>query len=774
VRPLLLLVLLLQGAPELHVSVDQDRVAVGEELVYTVRAVSHSSDPMDVSVAPLNGFEIISRSERTEVSLTGGPTRTTVLELRLRALRPGRWPIGPARAAQGRQVTEAAALVIDVAANGVAAAPALNPRLRTLLERAPPPPRGKAAVALVVSADTVSIGEQIDVVTAAWFPRDLRLQLRRPPTLQPPVIDGVWSYPQAAPAGIAATRNIEGSAYDLFVSHQVVFPLVAGSIVIPGAMLKYSTPLALQFFSQEERFALTSRPETLLVRPLPTAGKPRDFTGAIGSGLKVERRVTPPTARPGEGVAVELALSGEGNAALWPPPEVRWPTRARAYVDRVEEQVSTKEGRVGGLKTFRYLVVPDSSGPLALPAVSYTYFDLAARGYRTASLLASSLPVAVDGETPTSMALPPELLAGVSPPLVSRVVRVIPLWLWIAIFALPPLLVVGRGKARFRRKRRPAPPQTGLRAAEERLDAVVRELVPDPDQRSRTGVAAAVRAAGADVETASRVAAVRDRLLARRYGPPGPSVEDNALISEVEELVSRLGGSLRGWRGPAVTLALLVAFGTLRVAAQTPAPEGLYDAGALRAAAEGFGRRAELEPDVPAHWYNLGAAYYRLGAKGRATAAWIRARRLAPREPTIVRAMRLTPFPDETSSRWLWSPPVTPQELLLFGALGWIVGWFGWVWRPRVRERWSILLAFSAMAALAAVGLQVWYDRPVAVVLDSTTLRLSPHGRAPAIGPLDPGGAVRILRRGPGWTLVRAPGAREGWVASDAIAAING
>jgi hypothetical protein len=774
VRPLLLLVLLLQGAPELHVSVDQDRVAVGEELLYTVRAVSHSSDPMDVSVAPFNGFEIISRSERTEVSLTGGPTRTTVLEIRLRALRPGRWPIGPARAAQGRQVTEAAALVIDVAASGVASAPALNPRLRTLLERAPPPPRGKAAVALVVSPDTVSIGEQIDVVTAAWFPRDLRLQLRRPPTLQPPVIDGVWSYPQAAPAGIAATRNIEGSAYDLFVSHQVVFPLVAGSIVIPGAMLKYSTPLALQFFSQEERFALTSRPETLLVRPLPTAGKPHEFTGAIGSGLKLERRVTPPTARPGEGVAVELALSGEGNTALWPPPDVRWPNSARAYVDRVEEQVSTNEGRVGGLKTFRYLVVPDSSGPLALPAVSYSYFDLAARGYHTASLPASSLPVAVDGEAPTSMALPPALLAGVSPPLVSRLARVIPPWLWIAIFALPPLLVLRRGKARFRRKRRPAPPQTGLRAAEERLDAMVRELVPDPDQRSRTGVAAAVRAAGADVETASRVAAVRERLLARRYGPPGPSVEDTALISEIEELVRRLGGSLRGWRGAAVTLALMVAFGTLRVAAQTPAPEGLYEAGALRAAAEGFARRAELEPYVPAHWYNLGAAYYRLGAKGRATAAWVRARRLAPREPTIVRAMRLTPLPDEISSRWLWSPPVTPQELLLVGALGWIVGWLGWVLRPRVRERWSILLVFSALAGLAAVGLRVWYDRPVAVVLDQTTLRLSPHGRAPAISPLDPGGAVRILRRRPGWTLVRAPGAREGWVASDAIAAING
>ena len=72
---------------------------------------------------------------------------------------------------------------------------------------------------------------------AAWFPRDLRLQLRRPPTLQPPVIDGVWSFPQATPSGIAATRRIRGGWYDLFVSHQVVFPLVPGLIAVQAAGL---------------------------------------------------------------------------------------------------------------------------------------------------------------------------------------------------------------------------------------------------------------------------------------------------------------------------------------------------------------------------------------------------------------------------------------------------------------------------------------------------------------------------------------------------------
>ena len=768
-----LLLALVQAAPELHVSVDQDRIPVGEEVLYTVQAVSHSSQPMDLSIAALNGFEIISRSERTEVSFSGGPIRTTTLEMRLRAVRPGRWPIGPARAAQGREVTEATAVVVDVAPSAAAAAPALNPRLRTLLERAPLPPRGKAAVALVVSADTVNVGEQVDVVTAAWFPRDLRLQLRRPPTLQPPVINGVWSYPQSAPAGIAATRNIGGSAYDLFVAHQVVFPLVAGTIAVPGAMLKYSTPLALQFFSQEERFALSSAPETLLVRALPALGRPANFSGAVGSALKLERRVSPPTAHAGEGVAVELALTGEGNTALWPPPEVKWPRNVRAYVDRVAEQVSTTEGRVGGVKTFRYLVVPDSAGPLTLPAVNYTYYDLAARGYRSAGVAPAALPVTASGESAASVALPPALLPAASPSITWRVARAVPDWGWVALFLVPPLMIVMRGRRIFRRRLPPAPPGPGLRAVEERLDALVHGLVPDPDQRSRVGLAAAVRAAGADVETAARVAAIRERLLARRYGPPGHPSEDSTLASEVDQLVRRLGGSLRGWGGPIASIMLILNLFGGGVAAQAPAPEGLYEAGALRAAAEGFSRRAELEPAVAAHWYDLGATYYRLGAKGRASAAWIRARRLAPREPTIIRALRLTPAPDAASARLAWSAPVTADELLILGALGWLAGWIGWILRPRLRDRWTILLVFAALAAVSGFGLRAWYRRPIAVVLDQTTLRLSPHGRAPAVGPVEAGGAVRMLRHDRGWVLVRA-GSREGWVASDAIAAIGG
>jgi hypothetical protein len=772
---LLLALALVQGTgPSLEATVDEERVSVGEDLRYTLRAVSHSPLPMHVTIAPFTGLEIVSRSERSEVSMGHGPTRTTVLEVRLRAVRPGRWQLGPARAMQGRDTVEAPAVIVDVTASRAATASTLSPRLRGLLDRARPPVAGQAAVDLIVSAHSVRVGEQVDVVTAAWFPRDLRLQLRRPPTLQPPVIDGVWSYPQATPAGIAATRSIGGRWYDLFVAHQVVFPLLPGTVVVPRATLKYSTPVALQFFSQEERYALSSKAATLTVAALPEAGRPAGFSGAIGAGLSLERRVSPQVARVGEGVMVELALSGEGNTALWPAPDLHWAPGARAYSDKVEERVGVTEGRVGGAKTFRYLVVPDSAGTLTLPAVSYPYFDLAAGHYLAAALPGAAIPVSPGGGATSSTALPPPLMHPRGPGLDWRLGRALPNWAWLLVLVAPPMLVALRRRIHLPRRRRGAAPLGDLRAAEEELEAVVRTLVPDPERRTGAGLAAAVRAAGADSALAMRIAAVRERLLARRYGPSAGGPEDAALAGEARDIATRLGGSLRGWTGRGVAaVPIALALWSSGLLAQAPSPEALYEQGSLSAAADEFAHRAEREPVVAAHWYNLGAAYYRLGQDGRARAAWLQARRLAPRSSSVAQALRMTPPPDATSARWSWTPPVSAEELLVLGALGWIAGWLGWTLRPLVRERWLILLVFSAATLGAGLALRSWLREPLAIVLNRSTLRLSPHGLAPSIAALESGSAVRILRRSPGWVMVEAPGSQRGWLADEAVAAVG-
>ena len=140
----------------------------------------------------------------------------------------------------------------------------------------------------------------------------------------------VWSYPQSAPAGIAATRSIGGRWYDLFIAHQVVFPLLPGRVVIPRATLKYSMPVALQFFSQEERFALDSRADTLRSGRFPRTGarsaSPAPSARRSGSSGGSHRA----SARVGEAVAVELALSGRRqHRRSGPRPSPAGPRRPR-------------------------------------------------------------------------------------------------------------------------------------------------------------------------------------------------------------------------------------------------------------------------------------------------------------------------------------------------------------------------------------------------------------------------------------------------------------
>ncbi|HEX2451660.1 MAG TPA: BatD family protein [Gemmatimonadales bacterium] len=766
--------LLLQGAkPELKASVDREHLSLGDDLVYSVQAISRSTAPLRILVPTISGFEIIGRSERSSVSHFGGSSRSTTLELRLRALKPGKWAIGPARAVQGGEEVVAPAVTVRVDDLPGATAVAANPALRALLERAPPPAAaGQPAVSLALSSHRGAVGDQIDVLTAAWFPRELRVRLRRPPTLQPPVIEGVWSYPQPVPPGIAATRTVGGTLYDLFVAHQIAFPLRPGRIVVTPAVLKYSVPLALQFFSQEERYTLASAPETLSVVATPIDGRPAGYAGAVGRALRLVRTVEPPTAVPGEPVSVAFELSGEGNPALWPAPELTWPEGVRSYPDGTDERLQVTQGRLGGTKTFRFTVVPDSSGTLALPGAQYAYYDVGEAGFRMATLAGDRLVVAAGSEAKASRPPPPPPQPMRGAPWPWRVRGALPDWAWSAFGLVPPLALLGR---RLRARRRPSRPATrapDVATLENEVEALVRTLAPNADALGEGGLVAALRAAGLDPEPAARLVRLRDRLRELRYGPLAGSVPPD--LAADARLLLDLFRPQAGGRWGAIAAAAALAVGALGagitpVQAQASDPVRLYVAGSLHAAASGFLRQLDQNPQDPATWYNLGATYYRLGLDGRAAAAWLQAHRLAPRNRTVNRALDLVPPPESGSATRIWMPPISWPELGMIALPVWALGWALLAWRPRRRDLGVALVLLGVLTGAAAFALRARERRPVAIVLSLTPLQLSPHERAPTITPLEPGTAVMLLRRQAGWSMVNAPGGRLGWLPNDSM-----
>ena len=741
----------------------------------------------------------------TEVAFSGGSgsMRTTIRELQLRAQQPGALLIGPVRARQGGSIvaTDPILVTVDSAADRMTAT--LSPLARSLLESTPAPVSRRSdrvALTMLVPSDTVFAGQQVDLIAAAWIPRELGERMRRPPLLTLATPEGVWAYPTATSSGAALSRQVNGRWMDLFIAHQVVFPLTAGRLAVPPASVEYALPVTFSFFSREERYTLRSDSIAITVLPLPPANPP---TNVVGERLSLDLQIDPPSMRVGEPVDAAITISGVGNVALWPPPDpgLRWPTGFRSYPAQTEMRLATEAGRIAGTKTFHFLAVPDSSGNFVLPEVRYPYFDATAGRYEVVTAPARALAIAPGAEPRAARVLPP-LLPARGEQLADRLSGQLEWRGWLALLLLPPLVAW----AASRRRRRPSAVAAATRGLaltplgrlEREFLAVLSSYVSDPFARDGDGLAQALRAAGVDSAVADHVKRLRDRLRAARYGPRG--LGDSAeLAAEIEQVLRVLGATSdahahaggRHTRPTSVSVVLAIMMVGAQHAAplhsqtvplpistqtpptQTPSAEALFEAGALRAAADSFAARAAREPRDAAHWYNLGATLYRAGADGKATAAWIRAARLAPRDPAIRRALRLLPAPDPVTEQMLTVGWATPVEWGLVAGIGWVLLWL----TVAVGGRRRVVLALCAVGALGAaiLGALEWRrrDQPVAVVIaDAAPVRAAPYGGASAAATVQAGGALLVGRGYGPWVEVHRSDGIHGWVLGVEIAGL--
>jgi oxygen tolerance protein BatD len=778
--------LLVQGsAPDITASVDRTRITVGDQVTLTVEVRVSGGESPRLELPPLDGFSVLGTREAADVSLQGvnGLMRTAVRALTLQAERPGRLVIGPVRVRVGDRVaaTEPLTIVVDSAA--AFSATTLSPVARSLLAGAALPLRGdQVALSIVLPERPLRIGQQLDLLLAAWFPRDLRTRLRRPPQLTLQTPQAVWALPPSAPSDVVLSRQVRGRWMDLYAVHQVLFPLSPGRIVVPPSSMTYAVPMSFSFFSTEERYSLTTDSTPFTVLPLPAAGRSEDDQGVVAADLHLDIATTPSEARVGEPVELAVTLRGTGNPSLWPPPALRLPPALRSYSGETTTRIGALEGRVGGTKTFRYMLVPDSAGAFLLPAVRYPYFDSDAGDYRVLTAGARSIVATPGGDPQASRPLPPLLPAGARP-WADRVAGALGLAGWLAIVLLPPAFVWWRSRRRVPVATPAAAPIEGTRLGdlERQFLKLLTARVADAPAREGTGLVRALQVAGVDRSVALHVVRVRDRLRAARYGPRG--VEDfKSLQSELEQVLRSLESERIGRRsrasGLGASLAVLLSFCAAGAAVRAQGmenvtgAEALYRAGALRAAADSFAARAAADTLNPAHWYDLGAALYGSGADGKAVAAWVTAQRLAPRNAVIRHARTLLPAPDAITEDLLEVGPVTPGECALVAAALWVACWGALL----LSRRRAIAAVLGVLALGAAVFGQVERHRrarPVGVIVSAATpVRAAPYGSASASIVLGPGVAVLVEDQfnGGQWLRVRRPDGVQGWVQAGQVA----
>ena len=137
---------------------------------------------------------------------------------------------------------------------------------------------------------------------------------------------------------------------------------------------------------------VTAGKRTIDVKPLPSNGKPNDFSGAVGS-FEFNITSNKNTLKATEAFDLKLEISGKGNLKLFKLPKPNLPSALEVYEPEHSEKVSTSLSGMRGSISDTYTIVPNAQGQYPIPTVSFSYFDLNTETYKT--LTSNELVVSV-------------------------------------------------------------------------------------------------------------------------------------------------------------------------------------------------------------------------------------------------------------------------------------------------------------------------------------------------------------------------------------------
>lgn len=115
----------------------------------------------------------------------------------------------------------------------------------------------------------------------------------------------------------------------------------------------------------------------LRVRPLPAAGRPASFSGAIGT-FRLTGRLSPTVVRPGDITTLTLDLFGEGWLGSAVPPEPAVTSLFKTYPakETLREPLHV---------TTEQVLIPATTNATRIAAVSFSFFNPASERYETTS-----------------------------------------------------------------------------------------------------------------------------------------------------------------------------------------------------------------------------------------------------------------------------------------------------------------------------------------------------------------------------------------------------
>jgi hypothetical protein len=190
------------------------------------------------------------------------------------------------------------------------------------------------------------------------------------------------------------TEIYKGQSYNVAdMKQSILFPEHAGNITIdPMSMIFVVREAAAssdpfdQFFGagsyNDVNYKIKSVPVIVHVKPLPQAGKPDGFGGAVGR-FSISNSIDKNELKSNEPLNYKIKVTGTGNIKLLKPFNPEFPPDFEKYDPKTEDAMAVKDNGVSGSRTYTYLVIPRHEGNFNIPPLKFSYFDPSTEKYVT-------------------------------------------------------------------------------------------------------------------------------------------------------------------------------------------------------------------------------------------------------------------------------------------------------------------------------------------------------------------------------------------------------
>lgn len=208
--------------------------------------------------------------------------------------------------------------------------------------------------------------------------------------LDNPKYNNFWS--QEMPVTKYSVQNgiYEGKTYRYVILKRVVlYPQKTGELEIEPLSLDVTVDVPTNkrdFFGGKvytsTNITVSAGQRSIMVKELPTQGKPENFGGAVGN-FNFSVTTTKTELNASESLQAKVEVSGKGNLKLFQLPELSLPSALEVYEPEFNEGIRTTTEGMQGSVSNSYTIVPSFRGKYPIPGILFSYFDPDTERYRS-------------------------------------------------------------------------------------------------------------------------------------------------------------------------------------------------------------------------------------------------------------------------------------------------------------------------------------------------------------------------------------------------------